>query len=273
MNCQNFAEISSELARDNSWNEIEATLRTDALDHLNGCAECALKLQDERALNHGLRAMATEMKSLKAPVRVEEQLLASFREIRQRSAVKVHNSESTPAWNRWIVAAAAVVLIVLGIAGVSRFASRQSQPGAAGSKNTVAISSSSSSPAMVDLSNTSKPEKNLPDDGVKVDRQKIPRRHPRSFNRDSNADRQTLAQTNAPAAKDTASEVATYFMPLGYAGPINPQDGGQLVRVELPRSAMLSMGLPVNMDRYGERVKADVLLGPDGLARAIRFVQ
>jgi hypothetical protein len=36
---------------------------------------------------------------------------------------------------------------------------------------------------------------------------------------------------------------------------------------------MLSMGLPVNMDRYSERVKADVLLGADGLARAIRFVQ
>jgi hypothetical protein len=62
-------------------------------------------------------------------------------------------------------------------------------------------------------------------------------------------------------------------MPLAYAGPINLQDGGQLVRVELPRSAMLSMGLPVNMDRYSERVKADVLLGADGLARAIRFVQ
>ena len=29
----------------------------------------------------------------------------------------------------------------------------------------------------------------------------------------------------------------------------------------------------VNMDRYGERVKADVLMGADGLARAIRFVQ
>jgi hypothetical protein len=55
--------------------------------------------------------------------------------------------------------------------------------------------------------------------------------------------------------------------------PINLQDGAQVVRVELPRSAMVSLGLPVNMDRYGERVKADVLLGADGLAHAIRFVQ
>ena len=30
--------------------------------------------------------------------------------------------------------------------------------------------------------------------------------------------------------------------------------------------------LPVNYERAGERVKADVLLGDDGIARAIRFV-
>jgi hypothetical protein len=51
------------------------------------------------------------------------------------------------------------------------------------------------------------------------------------------------------------------------------QDGGQIVRVQLPRSAMASFGLPVNMERYNERVKADVLLGVDGVAQAIRFVQ
>jgi hypothetical protein len=53
----------------------------------------------------------------------------------------------------------------------------------------------------------------------------------------------------------------------------NLQDGGQIIRVELPRSALAKFGLPVNMDRYNEKVKADVLLGVDGLAHAIRFVQ
>jgi len=45
------------------------------------------------------------------------------------------------------------------------------------------------------------------------------------------------------------------------------------VRVELPRSTIVSMGFALNMDRSGEKVKADVLMGADGLARAIRFVQ
>jgi hypothetical protein len=83
---------------------------------------------------------------------------------------------------------------------------------------------------------------------------------------------ETAGSTNA-IANETQGEIATQFMPLGYAGPINLQDGGQLVRVQMSRSAMLSLGLPVNMDRYSESVKADILLGADGFARAIRFVQ
>jgi hypothetical protein len=35
---------------------------------------------------------------------------------------------------------------------------------------------------------------------------------------------------------------------------------------------MRSFGLPVNEDRLDPAVKADVLIGEDGIARAIRFV-
>ncbi|HZI19693.1 MAG TPA: hypothetical protein VEY09_13975 [Pyrinomonadaceae bacterium] len=67
-------------------------------------------------------------------------------------------------------------------------------------------------------------------------------------------------------------EYATDFIPLpgGQAGPVV---AGQLVRVELPRSALSRFGLPVTAESTGERVKADVLLGEDGMARAIRFVR
>jgi len=68
-------------------------------------------------------------------------------------------------------------------------------------------------------------------------------------------------------------EIATDFIPVTYGGAANLADGGRMVRVELPRSAMASFGLPVNMDRANEKVKADVLMGVDGLAHAIRFVR
>jgi hypothetical protein len=84
--------------------------------------------------------------------------------------------------------------------------------------------------------------------------------------------RPATVQTASVAAL-TETEVATDFMPIGYVSSASLQDGGSVVRVELPRSTIVSMGFAMNMDRYGERVKADVLMGADGLARAIRFVQ
>jgi len=68
------------------------------------------------------------------------------------------------------------------------------------------------------------------------------------------------------------AEIATDFIPLRPMNAASFQDGGQIVRVELPRSALASFGLPVNMDRYNEKVKADVIFGVDGMAHAIRFI-
>jgi len=55
--------------------------------------------------------------------------------------------------------------------------------------------------------------------------------------------------------------------------PAPPLESGQLVRVQVPRAALASLGLPLNAERGNEPVKADVLVGYDGLARAIRFVR
>jgi hypothetical protein len=101
-----------------------------------------------------------------------------------------------------------------------------------------------------------------------------PKRKPRASV--SNAMLQARARDSRNRNNNQVSnhaEVATDFMPLSYMNASTFQDGGQIVRVELPRSRLASFGIPVNMDRYNERVKADILLGVDGMARAIRFVQ
>lgn len=81
------------------------------------------------------------------------------------------------------------------------------------------------------------------------------------------------ATSNVDNGSMEADEIATEFIPLGHGGPLSSGDGGQVVRVELPRSALVSLGLPMNVERASERVKADVLVGDDGMARAIRFVR
>ena len=65
-------------------------------------------------------------------------------------------------------------------------------------------------------------------------------------------------------------EIVTEFFPLMDAAP--PLGRGQLLRVAVTRSAMRTVGLPVREERLDERVEADVLIGEEGMARAIRFV-
>jgi hypothetical protein len=75
------------------------------------------------------------------------------------------------------------------------------------------------------------------------------------------------------AESNSEVEIATDFFPLVNRESLAEMDSGQVMRVELPRTALMSFGLPMNMDRAGERIKADVVVGNDGLARAIRFVR
>ena len=62
------------------------------------------------------------------------------------------------------------------------------------------------------------------------------------------------------------------FIALPNAGKLADTEDVNLVRVEVPRSAMLALGLEVSAERASELVQADVMIGPDGLARAVRFV-
>jgi len=67
------------------------------------------------------------------------------------------------------------------------------------------------------------------------------------------------------------SEVTTDFIPLNYDPA--PAGATSVVRVELPRTALIAFGLPVNEDRTEDLIQADLLLDEDGLTRAVRFVE
>lgn len=63
------------------------------------------------------------------------------------------------------------------------------------------------------------------------------------------------------------------FIPLPNSpGLASDEDDVNLVRVEVPRSAMIALGFDVSADRAEELVEADVMLGSNGIARAVRFL-
>ena len=76
-----------------------------------------------------------------------------------------------------------------------------------------------------------------------------------------------------PHRRPAPAEIVTEFLPVTQDDGWTPLDGGRLVRVKLPRSALGVFGLPVDEERAPERVQADVMLSNDGVLRAIRFVR
>jgi hypothetical protein len=75
----------------------------------------------------------------------------------------------------------------------------------------------------------------------------------------------------ASSQQSKPAEIVTEFFPL--MDPAPPLGRGQLFRVELPASAMQMVGLPVHEEHLSDAVQADVLVGEEGLPRAIRFVK
>ena len=65
--------------------------------------------------------------------------------------------------------------------------------------------------------------------------------------------------------------MVTEFFPM--MDPAPPFDRGQLLRVQLPAAAMRSVGLPVREEHLADPIQADVLVGEEGMPRAIRFVR
>jgi hypothetical protein len=73
--------------------------------------------------------------------------------------------------------------------------------------------------------------------------------------------------------RPTDQLATTEFVPLPYGDDELIGESSRIVRVEMPRSALRMAGFNVAQERANERVQADVLLGADGLAHAVRFVR
>jgi hypothetical protein len=64
------------------------------------------------------------------------------------------------------------------------------------------------------------------------------------------------------------------FYALSYAGdPNETERGGRIVRVDIPRATLFAMGFDVPLENESETVRADLLVGSDGVTRAVRVVK
>lgn len=261
MSCQTFEPAINDLARDQM---MEAEARRRALAHAAGCERCRARLADERALTAGLRKMAESREE--APVSVEALLREAFAAgIATRSNPVVAGVPGRPRWLRWAGAAAAILIVALLAWTATR--SRPDETRDLQQKATLEkqVQPSGSAPSTERRLEPGRRELSA----VGTTR---PRSHP---HRDGSrrGQRRLKPEVTPLGTADTSTEIATEFIPLVHGGDVAIPDGGHIMRVELPRSALVSFGLPMNMESASERVRADVVVGNDGLARAIRFVR
>jgi hypothetical protein len=151
----------------------------------------------------------------------------------------------------WVAAAAGVVLFVVLLHGLLR------NPRAPAG-NPARTAPRQESPAPLDAKREAQPPAVVGGQNVQArapQRAKNPARRPRNA---------------APPVVET--ELATDFFAVPYSEPLRPEESRRIVRVQVPRSALATFGLPVNADQALEPIQADVLVGEDNLARAVRFV-
>ena len=246
MNCRDIEINSTAFARAEM---LDGVTRDQCLAHAETCARCAARLAGERTLLAGFQTVAGELAGEGASPRVEAALLHAFHE-HAAYGLRVLQMPQKRHRARWIwAAAAAAVLALVSTLVVSRL-----------------NATSPNEPRQAEEVPSGPPGPSAP----------LPERDTPSFNGDKKIAGQRRGVSRrryVSQPQPDRNEIATDFMPLLEGDDLASLDSSQLVRVELPGSALIAVGLPVDAEMADTPVKADVLIGHDGLARAIRFVR
>ncbi len=243
MGCNQFRELLADMDRPGV---LAAELREEAFAHAEVCADCGQLLTESELLDAGLQRLAGYEGDSQSAARVEARLLNAFRQRSGRAA-----REAT-----WRYAAAigiaAVLLVAVGFWLNGHVGGRGAGPGR---QTKHALVATVSTPRRGEKRS---PEVTAPggEAAAHVGRQVA-----------NTAGRESASADALVADNDSANE----FIPLPDADP-GPFDDGAVVRVEMPRAALASFGLPVEAMEGDGTVRADLIVSADGTPQAIRLI-
>jgi hypothetical protein len=254
MNCSRFETLVQDVARDCLTEEV---VRAQAVEHAASCRSCARRLAAERTLTAIFKFAASEKED--APPRIEAALISAFRE---REAGSPHGIAWWLMSRRSTLLRACVALTLIGVLLAAAYIQIRHFAGHASTRSSI-----QSTPGL--QAGTSQP-------GAKASASE--RAAERALTAPAVAHMKAAPSTNRRRPSDTqkdavAPEIATDFIALTSAAELSSMESGQLVRVLLPRSALASFGLPFNQELREKPIAAQVLIGQDGVARAIRFLR
>jgi len=207
-------------------------------EHVESCPDCRRRLANQQRLSGALAMVGSEASA--PPAHLRAALMAEFQ--KQQKVTPIRRPILTWA----AIAAVAAALLLAVFLNKDRQPSAATQPAQTKVEVPVVVQPA---PVIAPPVQASQP--------VKVRRRPVAR------------------QVMAKAAPRTESdpEVVTDFFEIPYSEPLRPEERADVYRIQMPRANMAVFGLPVSGGRLDSRITADVLMGEDGVARAIRFIR
>ena len=264
--------------------------------HGHTCPSCRGWLGRQRRAQVALARLAGTFDGEGAPPRVEAALRRSFRERFERAPVAevaVFAAARRPRRLSWAVAAAAaclVVAIALVLVRKGPASATRSVADARPAPATRVVAPKEAAGALATLG--AKPASRAEAAAAPRVPPSRPKRRPSSVPSappaatfspadELRAATSSIADSAGPAREADASASATTaaeppdtraFYPLRPETDASLVDSGQVVRVQLRGDALRAAGLSL-APGSGERIEAEVLVGPDGIARGIRLAR
>jgi hypothetical protein len=248
MSCQEFERTIIDFGRDHA---VEASAHARALEHAEICAQCAARRTREQRMTAGLQALAVEEAAIDAPERIRSALRAAFDEQQAAAAAPPVSLRSARHKLLWGMAAAAMLLL----STITTALWLREQRAKVDDKKAVVTNHPIQQKTQGDPTE-------MPTGAQRAGAIHSPKAA-RSSGR--SVRRRTLP------VKESADDAGELF-PLTFVAKSGPTEFVQTVRIEISRSKLLSMGLPVNIDRGEGPIKADLIIGEDGVARAVRII-
>lgn len=245
MNCHEFERTII----DRSFDHLDdPSTQACVLAHAESCAQCAARLNREQRMSAALQTFAAEDAAINAPERIKLALRKAFNE--QQAAAASPPILPGSAQRKLLWRMAAVVVLLLSLISTAIW---------------LRVPDENVHNAPPDLPEYRKPQS--PSGPVALDEAQRSRKNQTALVARSSS--RSRGRRSLPVnTKETAG-----LLPLTFVAQPGPTEFVQTVRVVVSRSTLLTMGLPVNVDRGGDKlIKADIIIGGDGVARAVRIL-
>jgi anti-sigma factor RsiW len=220
-----------------------------AKSHAQDCPACATKMSEFDKMKDALDQLRVTTVRMEAPAAVEANLLAAFRREmagRDSSVPKIFPGKLV--WG----SSAALLLVLAGVVLYSSLRSRPPVTVQIGRNHSEQLAQRQVSPTISGATGRAVVESHRP-----------------------NTVRAVGGGSGSAAAKldKPLHEGAGRQSPTPAADELSLNGGSSVVRVTLPLSSLVAMGVPVHPDISDPRVTADVMMDPFGSVMAIRLVE